>query len=287
MATEFLPDKGFRLQRQGKSIILGQLSIGKPSAILTDRQIVVLASATLEYLDSVQGRRPLPKPSGTLTPADHPPLNTNVAFKFMDDIGVEFWRRGNIRLSPPATYLTIENELAQDQREGIGMVYLQGASRFATFTSQSGFNSLIICTSADARQSERRERARRFGHRLIKITDAAEFAARVAFLSGAERYSVRDVVYSNIKAVKGFSDIPEVFVAHNGLGNLHESSLEYLAADTLEELIRVTEAASIFTKPVRFRVERERRFHFAFPTDVQLSRHVEDSMLADLVEVIN
>lgn len=286
MQIEFITDVGFRLTFNGKSLVLASSSVGKQGAELSDKQIIAFARALSHYESAIQSAERLRFSRIELTPAEPPALPDNVAYKFTDDAGLEHWMRGSIKLNPPATYLAIENQHARDIREGRGLLYLQGRERFATVASMSGFNSLIICTSADARKSERRERMGKFGNRIIKINDVNEFARKVAGLSGATNYAIRDVTYSDAKAVKGCSDFPDQFALVNGSGDLKDSTLNYIAEKWMDELIHLTEAASIFTKPLQYRTERERRFRFSFPFDVPEARIVQDESLSEFFEPI-
>jgi hypothetical protein len=291
MEIEYDRFKGVRLTYEGKSIFLRGIEVGKPGAILSDKQIIGLAKSH-SHLDSaldafradLEAKDLLPFRRVKLTDAEAPRLSDNSAFKFTDDEGLAYWLRGSIRLTPPATYLSIENPHARDIREGRGLVYLQGKTCFATTTLMSGFNSLLICTSSDARRSERRKRMVKFGRRIIKIRDVDEFSQRIANLAGATSFLVRDVTYSDAKAVKGFSDFPDH--ATQFIGELNESKLEYIAINWMDELIRLTNAASIFTKPSSYYNERERRFQFSFPTNVTEPRVVEDSSLSELIELV-
>lgn len=151
----------------------------------------------------------------------------------------------------------------------------------------SGFNSLIICISSDARKSERRVRQRKFGNRIIKIRDVTAFAQRIAELSGATRHCVRDVTYSDAKAVKAVSRFPDELVRINGVADFKPSTFPWIAENWSDEIARLTEPASIFTKPRSFQIERERRIAFAFDTDEPAARPVADESLTDFLEIVS
>lgn len=286
MEIEFIPFVGFRLTYEGKTLVMNGASFGEIGAKLSDKQIIAFSEALSFYLSGMRSQEHLPFFKAKLTTAEPPLLSDGTAFKFTDEEGLKYWLRGSIRLRPPATYISIENPDARDIREGMGFLYLQGSQRFATMMSMSGFNSLIICTSADARKSERRARMKKFGNRIIKITDVNRFAGRIAEITGATDYLVRDVTYSDAKSVKGFSSFPDILAEVNGLGDLKDSTLEYIAKNWIDELIRFSAAASIFTKPLSYKNERERRFQFSFPTNVEEQLDVEDALLAKLVKVV-
>lgn len=282
---------GVRLTYEGKSIALRSSFLGKPGVVLQDKQIVALARRLTNFdsaLGSVEGSHLptdlLPFKRAKLTNVETPRLPDETAYKFTDDRGLDYWLGGSIRLNPPATYLSIENPNARDLREGLGLLYLQGQKCFAALTSMSGFNSLVICTSADARKSERRRRMEKFGDRIVKIRNATEFARRVAKLCGATSFVIRDVTYSDAKAVRAFSEFSDHFSHFSG--ELNEASLEYIARNWLDDLIQKTAAASIFTKPLSFAIERERRFQFTFPANVTEPIVVEDNSLSELIELV-
>jgi hypothetical protein len=286
MQIEFITDVGFRLTHESKSLLLSNISLGKMGDVLSDREIIGFAKALSHYESGIGLVDRLPFTKVELTPAEPPALSDDVAFKFTDEAGLAHWLHGSIKLTPPATYLAIENHHARDIREGKGLLYLQGKTRFATMASMSGFNSLVICTSLDAPRSERRDRMSKFGNRIIKIRNVGEFARRVANLCGATGHLVRDVNYSDAKAVKGVSELPDHFAQFNGIGDLKESTLVYIAENWMDELIQLTEAASIFTKPMSYRDERERRFQFSFSNDVAEARVVQDGSLCELIELV-
>ncbi len=194
--------------------------------------------------------------------------------------------QGNIKITNLHYYHTIENTGARDEREGFGYIYLQARSRYLSMASLSGFNSLVICTSADARKSERKLRHEKFGPRLIKIHGVTEFTAKIARLLGAERHLVRDVLYSDLKTVKGKSNLADLLFEIQGTGDIKEETLHYLADNHIEQIIEVSEAASVFTKPNLYRNERERRLMFAMPTDVSAPQFVQDKRLAEHIEII-
>ncbi|MCV9965704.1 hypothetical protein OIU34_27930 [Pararhizobium sp. BT-229] len=287
MTVEFVKNVGFRLFNKGKSMIMETASVGRPGATLTDKEILQYGIAVSIYLDGASGRGELSYRSTRITPAQAPhSLADDVAFKFTDDDGLRYWVNGNIKLSPPSTYLTIENQHAMDKREGMAHVHLRGPERFMTMSATSGFNSAIICTSSDARKSERSLRHQKFGSRLLKINGVSEFAAKVAEMSGAERYAVRDVVYSDVKVVTGDSDFPEKFASINGVGDLRDNTMEIIAHEHLDELIVASEAAALFTKPIQYWLERERRLQFVFGADVMGPIFCKDATLAKHVEVV-
>ena len=291
MQLEYNRFCGVKLTYDDKSITLRSSFLGKPGVVLQDKQIIALARRLANFdssLASIEGSHLptdlLPFKRAKLTNVEAPRLPDETAYKFTDDRGLDFWLHGSIRLNPPATYLTIENPNARDLREGLGLLYLQGQKCFSALTSMSGFNSLVICTSADARKSQRRRRMEKFGERIVKIRNVPEFARRVAKLCDATSFVIRDVTYSDAKAVRAFSEFSDHFSRFSG--ELNEASLEYIAINWLDDLIQKTAAASIFTKPLSFAIERERRFQFTFPANVTEPIVVEDASLCELIELV-
>ncbi|MBX5230310.1 hypothetical protein HJC06_28540 [Rhizobium sp. NLR9b] len=287
MTVEFIADRGFKLSNAGRSLLLKSIIIGKDNAFLTDRQILQGAEAFFGYDDDINERGYLPNKRVSITPTEAPPIaEADVAYKFTDDSAVKFWIDGSIRLNPLQFYHNIENVNAMDVREGLGMVHLDSPARFAELLSGSGFNSLVICASSDARKSERAIRHKKFGSRLLRINRVTEFAQKIASRIGAKRFAVRDVNYSDLKVVKGVSHFPDTFLGVHGSGDLKKATLEAIAVNHLDELIEATEAASVFTKPNSFRIERERRLLFVMDKDVTGWTSVQDKALAEHIEVI-
>lgn len=287
MAVSFVTDVGFRLSTQGRSMILATMAFGKVGVELSNRQIVQFAGIADDYLSNISARAELPKASAKVMPAMAPPLAEDIAYKFTDDTAIRFWAEGSIRVVPPAVYKSIETASKRDLREGLGTVYLAGAERFAVMTSEAGFNAYVLCTSSDARRTERPERHRRFGNRLIKIHGATEFASKLAARIGAARFTIRDVTYSDTAVVRAKSNHISEWVKYNGIGDLRPEFLEYIALRHLDELVSVTLPASIFCKPTFYRLERERRFLFEMPMDVSEAINVRDKSLAAHIEIVH
>ena len=287
MATTFLKDQGSKLTHDGRSVLIQGTGLLKEGNYLTDREIKSMASILGRYVDGVSNRAELPFKRIDITRASSPALPDSAgAYKFTTDDALPYWLDGNIRLNPLAFYQEIENEKARDVREGLAFTYLRSTNRSAFMGLMAGFNAFAICASADARKTERMERHRRFGARLIRINRANEFARKVADLIGARRYVVRDVTYSDAKAVKAQSDLPDILVKLNGTGDLQSATLEYLAEHHIDELIQIAEAASAFTKPNTYWVERERRFLFIMDKDVTTWTSAHDPTLAEHIELI-
>lgn len=285
MPIDFIPDVGFRLSQAGRSMILQTIAFTKPGVALTFKHLFREGAADGEYLDAVSGR-PRARVGVVQFATSQNSLTDDVAYKFTDDVGIEHWERGSILLRPVSEYVTIENPGSRDIMEGVGHLYLQGSSRGASVVSLSGFNSVVICTSSDARRSERAYRHNAFGKRLLRINGVAEFAAKIARKLEAIQHSVRDVVYSDVKIVKAESPHVDSWVELNGTGDLKEEFLHNLAECYLDYLIEATSAASVFSKPNRHRLERERRFHFLMPQDVNEPIVVEGREFFDHVEII-
>jgi hypothetical protein len=119
-SIEFIPDKGFVLSRGGRSFLLNAASAGQR---LTEKQLSVFARATSGFVDAVQGQRPLRFARDQITTGTkslREPSDT--AFVYMDEGKRRFWEQGAIRVSSLATYHRIENEMARDPREGLGLL---------------------------------------------------------------------------------------------------------------------------------------------------------------------
>ncbi|ANM12455.1 MULTISPECIES: hypothetical protein [unclassified Rhizobium] len=286
MTVEFVANGGFKLSNQGRSLLLKMIAIWGENAIFSDRNLLRVAGALFDYVLDLDEETNVDK-CVSLTPAKAPPhADDDVAYKFTDNAALEFWLQGSIRLNPLHFYHTIENEEAVDVREGLGMIHLVSPKESLGMISNSGFNSLVICTSSDARKTERSLRHAKFGSRLLRINRVTTFAQKIANLLGATRFAVRDVNYSNVKIVKGVSDLPEKFFELNGTGDLKDAALEYAAIHHLDALIEATEAASVFTKPNIYRPERERRLLFVMERDVTQWTSVQDKSLAEHIEVV-
>lgn len=193
---------------------------------------------------------------------------------------------GKILLRPLNYYRTIENTKARDVREGDGHICLRGQHRDVTFTATAGFNAYVICTSADAEESERRYRHDNFGQRLLKIHRASEFSRKVAALLGAIRYDIRDVTYSNVALTQTEYHQVDEWVPRYGINSMRYELLEYIAETQVDQLMQAIEPATVFTKPLSFSRERERRFMFIMPRDVRDSLSIESPDLASHVELV-
>jgi hypothetical protein len=277
---------GYRLSRSGRSILLHLMAWSKIGVRFTDKDLLNMGSAFQTYLDDMNGNLDKTYVRNRVTSPAAPPLGNDVAYKFTDDEGLSFWRRGSIRLNPLHYYHSIENQLSRDAREGMGLLCVQGPLRSFTAHALSGFNAYALCLSSDARKSERQLRHAKFGKRLLRINGLTEFSEKIVSSIGAERTTIRDIVYSDIKVVRAESSLPDEFAARNGIGDLQMVALEYLAESEVDNLIQYVEAASAFTKPCLHHDERERRILFTMPKDVSDSTSVARDDLAEHIEVI-
>jgi hypothetical protein len=286
MTIEYVQYGGWKVSNEGRSLLLKLIMLTEGVGY-SDKAIIALSAGLFDYLDDLVEQSNLPENCVSVTPAKAPPLaGDDIAYKFTDEVAAEFWLQGSIRLNPLQFYHTIENKSAIDIREGLGIIHLESGTRSLHMISGSGFNSLVICASSDARMSERKLRHEKFGNKLLRINRVTEFAQKIADRVGAKRFVVRDVNYSNVKIVKGASDFPDKFLELNGTGALKDASLEYIRVHLLDELTEATEAASVFTKPNVYRAERERRMLFVMEHDVTHWTSVEDKSLAEHIEVV-
>ncbi|MBD8651465.1 hypothetical protein IFT66_10285 [Rhizobium sp. CFBP 13726] len=287
MAVEHLEWQGFKLTMQDRSVLLRALSISKENSSLSDHQLIEFSKALGKFSDDLELRSPLAFSRTAITPLHVPTLSHDAAaYKFTKDEAVPFWLAGSIRLHPLTYYHVIENDNARDVREGFGLVSLRSEKREMSVELLSGFNSYVICTSSDARKSERVERHAKFGPRLLRINRANEFAEKVGHLLGASRVVVRDVAYSDSKIVRGESDLADALAEFDVGDEFQMAMFEYLADHRVDQLVEAAEAASAFTKPNHYRVERERRFLFAMDRDVDGSIDVQSDELAEHIELI-
>jgi hypothetical protein len=98
MPISFERDSGYRLVNKGKSVVISHLALGKPGAVLSDKQILAMTQAMGDYIDALKNRAVLPHKRLEITPVFANPILNDTAFKFTDNDGVNYWMQGNIKL---------------------------------------------------------------------------------------------------------------------------------------------------------------------------------------------
>jgi hypothetical protein len=299
---EFVADRGFRLARGKISVLLHGLSFGRK---LTGAQTMALARAIDEYNEGVKvlGEnencaeetgdgsgdpfasliRSLATPEVPLTMADFGEVKNGPFFKYVNE---EVWtslRRGCFWFNTAGYYRSTPNIAIQDRHEGYGHFHLTSGNDQLNVTASSGYNCTILCgTSAVDGGIEQLMRSR-FGAKRIVINDVRGFAECVAARIGATRARVHDVVYHDVLNFAG--ELPGVdhLFEITGRDNLTREALHRVNERFFNVFYEYGMLPALFTKPLRYADERERRIVFDMPQDLNELVKIEDRSFLEYV----
>jgi hypothetical protein len=208
--------------------------------------------------------------SRVMTPADFPDKSAGKLYKF---VSKETWERylsqGKIQLGSARYYRAIENSLIKDTLEGFSVLALVCGEDQLLPHLDVGTNFFVFCGTRRASTAKKTMRER-FGDVQVEITDTEAFADAIQRRIGATSYYVRDVVYTDVKALStgnDFSDIADHLRAHCQSA-LTDDALRLINSRLFETLCEFGLLPSLFSKRVNpYSVERERRIAFKMPPD--------------------
>lgn len=291
VTVEFLRDRGFRVQRSGRSFIHASTAVSKPESASyeswTSKDLAELSNWLFGWIAGVEGVKPIPlrgRPvilSGLPTTLD----GRDEAYRYCDDETLKYWQRGSIRLSSLMRFRQIENEKARDAHEGRAIVVVSSDGNLVTLGLEGGFSNYVLCLSSHAPRSVRTYMRGRFGPNLIRVSRLKGFAEKIRRCISAEQVVIGDVTYSDQKMMvvedKAATDIASLL---RGRGELTEADIKAIALVNFPTISRFAEAAAVFCKPRSFALESERRLSFQMPKDVLTP--TLDIQCGDLVEHI-
>lgn len=280
----FLRDDGYRLTKNGISVVVGSLSFGR---VLTPEQNTTLTEAVSAFLGAVRGLPPLATDHPLeINPDGMPAVSTGPFYKYVpDEIWERYGRHGCFQLGSAQYYKNHENPNIRDELEGSSFFHLIDGIDQLNCAIVSGFNGAIFCgTSAPDHNGDRNMKS--FGGKLLKI-DLPPFIEAISKRIGAVKTRVHDVVYSDSKNCIVHSKRIHVLRAITNNGNLTKMMLRRINKTFFDDFYEAALIPSLFAKPHSYRHERERRIVLELREDLRWPTIVvEDPVLLQHVEIV-
>jgi hypothetical protein len=281
----FIPDSGYRLTKNGRSVILGSLSFGR---ILTPEQNTAFVDATSRYLAAVNNQPHNPIEHNLEIAPNALRLATSEPFyKYVtDEVWNRFIRNGCFQLGSAQYYKAHENQNIRDELEGSSIFHIVDGIDQLNCALVSGLNCALFCGTGEPDLDGGRNMNFSFGAKLIRI-ELAPFVNAIAKRIGAIRTSICDILYTDNKSCLVHSSSIHRFAAITGHGNLTNMMLRRINKTFFDEFYATAFTPSLLAKPYSYRHERERRIVFELPTDLRRPTiAIEDPSLLQFIQVV-
>jgi hypothetical protein len=277
---EFEPDAGYRFFKDEVSILLHSAARFRQGAIVTNVDLFNFFRHLNRFLQRVGAYEVERQGVSDLMRADDFQSFKEIAFyKFMPEKTLEYYLRGSFQFGSVQYYRTIEQQNSKDAMEGLSNIAIKTPQHLFAMSLASGHNFGIFCgTSSLGRQDEM---SKRFGPRIIKITNLKNFAEDMQRLLGAKRFYFNHVIYNDLKLFRTETPKP-----------IHLPSDKFdprVVDDAIFDLLyEASFLSSLFMKPTRFSIEEELRLVFEMPKDVPPPHvlRLTDTDLLNHIEVI-
>jgi hypothetical protein len=279
----FEKDGGFRFCRDGVSILIRAMSLGRR---LNAAQNIALSSRLDRYFDEVLGHpaRNSPVQEVPLTRSDFVQSDKGPLFKFVSDQTWEFLKKASFRFGTAEYYRNTPNIDIQDRYEGLGHFHLVSGEDQLDVSLAAGYNCALFCGTSQIGGPNDELMRQRFGRKRIRIDELEAFATRAAQRMGAHRTRVYDVVYRDVHSYGEKSPVVERFKKLVGTGNLTPPILRNLNTEFFDTFYEFGLLPGLYAKPRKYEVEHERRMIFETATDIrQKPIDIEDQVLHGLV----
>jgi hypothetical protein len=256
---------------------------------LSPDHIAALVRRINEYLDTIARRAPKDyEPHAALTLDNFPHIVDQSYYKYISEETWGYNKDGSFQLGTASYYRSTPNMKIKDEREGASDFHLAHGTDQLNVSIMSGFNAAIYCGTGA--MGDRALMSSRFGVRLIKIYPVREFAERIAHRIGATDFHVYDVVYTDQKNFFMEKDDILAFrhiVMQHPRGDLTPESLHALNKRFFHLFHQIGRMPSLFSKPVYYAPERERRIVFEFSADLKTETiRLTDRSLLDFIELL-
>ena len=285
---KFLPDNGYRFYRDDRSILVQMLAYGRP---LTDTQLVSVAKNFNKYLDTILKRDPqTPAYGPALQRSDFKDLKSEPLYKYVSDSTWNHICKGSFQLGTAEYYRNTPNMNIRDQREGASMFYLVSGNNQLSVAITSGFNCALFCGTSFVQGPDHELMLSRFGRKRIKIDPLDEFVAALAKHIGAFSAHVYDIIYADLKNYlakrEGIERYSEIM--GKGKGDTDKTKMRKINESFFSVFYEYGFMPSLFSKPVAYKVERERRVVFERRDDIKSpTLIVEDKSLLKYISLVD
>ena len=307
MDRQFIKNVGFKYILNNRSLIMQIITMTKENIKLTNTQIEVFIKATSKYLDAIQNADNLIELFGSMDFV-YPDQSTfsRPFYKFIhketydnknwsakglmlvaallfacpswaahplitDDTGTQ--GKGKFQLGTLQYYREIERQESRDEKEGFANLIINSGNRQILTSVISGFDKYILCGTYDSENME--HMSAKYGGYIMIIKNIKSFAEKVKTAIGAQSWYVNEISYSDYKAYSVDTIISDL----NGVS-------PDLSDELFNILYEISEKPSVYSKPTRFKDEKELRLSFTMPRDVKTRLNFDNIGLLTEVEII-
>jgi hypothetical protein len=275
MDRQFIKNVGFKYILNNRSLIMQIITMTKENIKLTNTQIEVFIKATSKYLDAIQNADNLIELFGSMDFV-YPDQSTfsRPFYKFIHKETYDnFMSKGKFQLGTLQYYREIERQESRDEKEGFANLIINSGNRQILTSVISGFDKYILCGTYDSENME--HMSAKYGGYIMIIKNIKSFAEKVKTAIGAQSWYVNEISYSDYKAYSVDTIISDL----NGVS-------PDLSDELFNILYEISEKPSVYSKPTRFKDEKELRLSFTMPRDVKTRLNFDNIGLLTEVEII-
>jgi hypothetical protein len=278
------PTRMLRLVRDSRSVLVGGISAF--SKRFTDSQIASFAELLVHRSPELAHKKLQIAPALTL--ADFLERSTEPLYKYVSDATWQHISRGSIQLGTASYYRTTSNMNIRDQREGASSFHLLSEDLTFNVDMMIGDNCAVFCGTAHIEGPDHTLMLSRFGGPRIKIDPLPDFIALLAKHIKPFRTRVFDVCYTDLKHF--VADDPDIgrYPQIVGYGDLDAAALQRLNENYFDRFYDYAFFPSLFSKPIDYKEERERRIVFELEDDISTPTIIiNDEALLEFITLVD
>lgn len=269
-------DFGWRAIIDGRTVFVRAASLTKEGVFLTDEEIFLFSKRIQEYLDNIDG---LSFSNYNFTKVfsdkNFSPYRQKYGYKFMKISDYEeYVKKGNFLVSSLGRFRSLEGQgdPAGDRFEGALFGTYRSGNREINTVTLSGFDSYIF--SCARTLENKRYMQEKFGEVALRI-DLYPFARALEQILKPKSYYICNIQYVDLKIYRGV--IPNM--------EFSKDKFEF-NRDFVKFIDIKSRLPSIFSKPMRFKLEKEVRISYKMKSDVLNLKEISSSNLLKFVRSI-
>ncbi len=279
------PTRMLRLVRDSRSVLIG--SISAFGTRFTDARLASYAELVAKRFPEAEHKTFQIAPALTLS--DFSDRSTEPLYKYVpDDTWQRYISKGSIRLGTASDYRTTSNMNIRDQREGASSFHLLSEDLTFNVDMVIGDNCAVFCGTAHIEGPDHTMMLSRFGGRRIKIDPLPDFVALISRHIKPFRTRVFDVRYTDLKHF--VADDPDIgrYPQIVGYGDLDAAALQRLNENYFDRFYDYAFLPSLFSKPLDYKEERERRIVFELEDDISTPAIIiNDEALLNFITLVD
>jgi hypothetical protein len=180
----FIPLRGFRIYKNGISVLAQQKSISKTDVFFSNEEKIIAAKAVQNYLNAINNLLSKEYENAKIIRIEdfQSEPNQKVFYKYVSRETLEkYILKGRFRLGTLENYQKTTNTRIQDELEGFVHIVINYKNRQLQQALISGFNYLIFCGSyISPDRPESKYLKENFGDCVIKIKNPRSFMQAMA-----------------------------------------------------------------------------------------------------------